>query len=108
MRTGLNVRGLYNAGKMAFFSFLLFFDRYMLGIASLPSVIMVVGFLLLPESPRWLVKTGKLERARYVLEKLHLPEDVENELTAIRKICDQDDVKKLEAGIPMWFVHFDT
>ncbi|XP_064606046.1 proton myo-inositol cotransporter-like [Liolophura sinensis] len=72
--------------------------RYMLGIASMPSVIMVVGFLLLPESPRWLVKAGKLERARYVLEKLRAPEEVENELSAIRKICDEDNVKKLEAG----------
>ncbi|WP_256004340.1 sugar porter family MFS transporter [Pedobacter deserti] len=44
--------------------------RWMFGLGVVPSVIFLIGVLWLPESPRWLVKAGRMEEARKVLLKL--------------------------------------
>jgi SP family galactose:H+ symporter-like MFS transporter len=38
--------------------------RWMLGLGALPGVVLFVGMLPLPESPRWLAGTGRTEQAR--------------------------------------------
>ncbi|XP_061372682.1 polyol transporter 5-like [Gastrolobium bilobum] len=43
--------------------------RLMLGIGAVPSVILAVGVLAMPESPRWLVMKGRLGDATKVLNK---------------------------------------
>jgi sugar porter (SP) family MFS transporter len=43
--------------------------RVMLGIGAIPSVILAVGVLAMPESPRWLVMKGRLGDAIKVLNK---------------------------------------
>lgn len=43
--------------------------RFMLGLGALPSVFLGIGVLAMPESPRWLVMTGRLGDAKRVLER---------------------------------------
>ncbi|GIY73459.1 proton myo-inositol cotransporter [Caerostris darwini] len=59
--------------------------RYMLGIAAVPSVLQFVGFLFMPESPRWLVAKGRHQEALQVLQRVRGPDaDVQQEYQAIQ------------------------
>ena len=44
--------------------------RWMFGLTALPALLFFLGMIFVPESPRWLAKTGKTERARGVLNKI--------------------------------------
>ena len=41
----------------------------MLGLAAIPSALQFVGFIFMPESPRWLVSKGKIQEAINVLRR---------------------------------------
>ncbi|CAL0322187.1 unnamed protein product [Lupinus luteus] len=43
--------------------------RLMLGLAAIPAIVVALGVLAMPESPRWLVVKGRFEEARKVLIK---------------------------------------
>ena len=44
--------------------------RWMFGLTAAPSILFFLGMLVVPESPRWLAKNGKSDRARSVLRKI--------------------------------------
>ena len=44
--------------------------RWMFGLTAVPSFLFFLGMLLVPESPRWLAKNGKSERARSILARI--------------------------------------
>lgn len=44
--------------------------RWMFGLTAAPSLLFFAGMLVVPESPRWLAKKGKSERARGILTKI--------------------------------------
>ena len=44
--------------------------RWMFGLTAAPSLLFFLGMFLVPESPRWLAKNGKPDRARSVLAKI--------------------------------------
>ncbi|NEG56056.1 sugar porter family MFS transporter [Bifidobacterium platyrrhinorum] len=53
------------------FSFMVHGWRWMLGFAALPAIILFLGGLFLPESPRFLVRTGDLDAAKGVLAQIY-------------------------------------
>jgi sugar porter (SP) family MFS transporter len=44
--------------------------RWMFGLGAIPSALFFLGALWLPESPRWLIKAGREQKAKQVLQKI--------------------------------------
>ena len=44
--------------------------RWMFGLGAVPSSLFLLGALWLPESPRWLIKSGKTDTAKNILQKI--------------------------------------
>jgi len=59
--------------------------RWMFGLGVVPSGLFFLGVLWLPESPRWLVKAGKPEQAKKVLDKIGNLDFAENTFNDIQK-----------------------
>lgn len=65
--------------------------RWALGLALIPSVILGVGILFLPESPRWLMIRGDQGKAREVLGRLRAQEQAEREIEEIREAQGREE-----------------
>ena len=63
--------------------------RWMLGIAAAPASIQFLGFLFMPESPRWLIQKGRHEKAIEVLKHLRGTDQVMSEFLDIRTECEE-------------------
>lgn len=74
----------------------------MLGLAGIPAVVQFVGFLYLPESPRWLVDNGKEAQARAVLIRARGHENVDQELLEIRESCHETRKEQSLRGAFLW------
>lgn len=57
--------------------------RWMLGLALVPSIVLIAGMLPLPESPRYLFKSGKTEAAREELRRIAGSAEIKREEDAI-------------------------
>ena len=71
--------------------------RIMLGVISIPAVIMFVGVFFLPESPRWLFLKGFKDRAVAVFEGMHL--DKAEIAEQVKEIEDNLKVKQNGFGM---------
>lgn len=63
--------------------------RLMFGLGVIPSALFLLGLFFLPESPRWLLKEGYVEKATKVLSKIGSPEFVNNSINEIGKTTHQ-------------------
>lgn len=56
--------------------------RWMIGLGAIPAAVFGLGMLFLPESPRWLMKMGRMERAKKILCS------ITSETEAMKEIAD--------------------
>jgi len=71
--------------------------RWMLGVEAIPAVIFIVLLFYIPDSPRWLVKVGRVEEARRVLARLgDSAAHIERKVKDIQDSLTADDPKKSE------------
>ncbi|CAM4043062.1 sugar porter family MFS transporter [Helcobacillus massiliensis] len=62
--------------------------RTMLSMAAVPAVILYLGVKRLPESPRFLVRKGRIDEARHVLTMIRPADAVDAELAEIRETAE--------------------
>jgi SP family sugar:H+ symporter-like MFS transporter len=65
--------------------------RLMLGLAAVPSIVLLAGMLVMPETPRYLVLSGDEETAHEVLEDLPGDEAPKERIEEIREVEHQED-----------------
>jgi sugar porter (SP) family MFS transporter len=69
--------------------------RWMFIVGVFPAIIMLIGMLFLPETPRWLIAKGFEEKGRSILKKVEDPDLVEE---SIQKIKDDIAIKNESAS----------
>jgi SP family galactose:H+ symporter-like MFS transporter len=71
--------------------------RWMLGLGVVPGIVLGVGMLFLPESPRWLAAHGRTQDAAQALKAMRQGQDISQELGELRQ-----DVLRREAKGSIW------
>ena len=71
--------------------------RWMLALGAVPGLVLSLGMLVLPESPRWLAGHGRISDAEGVLRRLRGGADVSDELTTLRRDIARENRKLASA-----------
>ncbi|XP_061922714.1 proton myo-inositol cotransporter-like [Entelurus aequoreus] len=76
--------------------------RYMLGLSVAPAVLQFVGFLFLPESPRWLIQRGLTQKARRVLSQIRGNQNIDEEYDGIKNSIEEEEKDGGGDGPVIW------
>jgi SP family arabinose:H+ symporter-like MFS transporter len=66
--------------------------RWMLGVAGIPAFIFLASLFSIPESPRYLIKIGKIAAAKAILEKIEIV-SVDQEIEEIKQSVNNSEVR---------------
>ena len=69
--------------------------RPMFYVGVIPAIIMFVGMIFLPETPRWLISKGHEAECRRVLQKVEEPQLVEQVISNMKEDLDADKKNKV-------------
>ena len=78
--------------------------RWMFGYGLIPSALFCVGVLFLPESPRWLVKVGKPDKAKHVLSLIGNDHFANETLSTIQHAVSQETKLDLRLAFKKPFI----
>ena len=67
--------------------------RFILGIEIIPAVLLFIGMIFMPQSPRWIAKRHGIELARLTLKRVRLNDSVEKELNEIQQSISSNSHK---------------
>lgn len=67
--------------------------RWMFALGLLPALVMLGGSFFIPESPRWLVRTGNEAAARAVLARFRDASSIDEELKGIKDVLQKESVR---------------
>lgn len=77
--------------------------RWMLGVAVIPALVLLLGLLVVPESPRWLLDHGRRDQGSRVLLRLHGSAEADAQLIEIEKASgDARGSWKETFARPLW------
>lgn len=62
-----------------------------MGLSVLPAMLQFVGFLFLPESPRWLIQRGLTQKARRVLSQIRGNQNIDEEYDSIKNSIEEEE-----------------
>lgn len=65
--------------------------RWMLAVAAIPAIGFLIGLLFIPESPRWLISSGRREQGRKVLVRIYGPAQAESEVAAVEAASSAEE-----------------
>ena len=70
--------------------------RPMFYVGVIPAIIMFVGMLFLPETPRWLISNNNEDKCREVLQKVEEPQLVEEVISKMKSDLETDRKNKVD------------